>query len=171
MQTIILTVHIILAICITILVLLQRSEGGALGALGGGQSASSLFTGRQAGNFLSRMTVYMFIGFVATSLTLVIMAKRAEVPETISILPVEQNIPAAEAPVADESAPAAEAPVTEAPVANKAAPTVEASVAEAPVANEAAPIVEAPVAEAAPAADTVSEGAADNQPAEAAAQE
>lgn len=88
MQTIILTVHIILAICITIFVLLQRSEGGALGSLGGGQSANSLFTGRQTGNFLSRMTVYLFIGFIATSLALVVMSKQAGTPETVSIIPV-----------------------------------------------------------------------------------
>lgn len=91
MQTIILTIHIILAICITIFVLLQRSEGGALGSLGGGQSATSMFTGRQAGNFLSRMTVYLFIGFIMTSLALVIMAKDADMPETISIVPTEQS--------------------------------------------------------------------------------
>lgn len=88
MQTIILTVHIILAICITLFVLLQRSEGGALGSLGGSQGASGLFTGRQTGSFLSRMTVYLFIGFIATSLALVIMAKKADVPETVSIIPV-----------------------------------------------------------------------------------
>lgn len=97
MQTIILTVHIILAICITIFVLLQRSEGGALGSLGGSQGASGLFTGRQTGNFLSRMTVYLFIGFIATSLTLVILAQKAGTPEKVSILPVtpaEQSAPA-----------------------------------------------------------------------------
>ena len=93
MQTIILTVHIILAICITIFVLLQRSEGGALGSLGGGQGANSMFTGRQAGNFLIRMTVYLFVGFIATSLTLVIMAKNANQTETISIIPTEKSEP------------------------------------------------------------------------------
>ncbi len=94
MQTIILTIHIILAICITLFVLLQRSEGGALGSLGGGQSASSMFTGRQAGNFLSRMTVYLFIGFIVTSLTLVIMAKQNSVDEKISIVPTTSSVPA-----------------------------------------------------------------------------
>ncbi len=93
MQTIILTIHIILAICITLFVLLQRSEGGALGSLGGGQSASSMFTGRQAGNFLSRMTVYLFVGFIVTSLALVIMAKQANTGEKISIIPTSQSVP------------------------------------------------------------------------------
>ncbi len=90
MQTIILTIHIILALCITVLVLLQRSEGGALGALGGGQGASGLFTGRQAGNFLTRMTTYLFICFVITSMTLVIMAKQSTQVERISIVPTTQ---------------------------------------------------------------------------------
>ena len=87
MQTFILTIHIILAICITIFVLLQRSEGGALGALGGGSGGSGLFTGRQAGNFLSRMTAYFFAGFLITSLTLVIMAKNMGEVEKVSIVP------------------------------------------------------------------------------------
>lgn len=93
MQTIILTVHIILAICITLFVLLQRSEGGALGALGGSQGANGLFTGHQAGSFLSRMTVFFFIGFIATSLALVILAKKADLPDTVSIVPTTQNTP------------------------------------------------------------------------------
>lgn len=97
MQTFILTIHIILAICITILVLLQRSEGGALGALGGGQGGAGLFTGRQAGNFLSRMTAYFFVAFIATSLALVIMAKKAGEVEKISIVP--------ETPVTQEQVP------------------------------------------------------------------
>ncbi|MBQ9089956.1 MAG: preprotein translocase subunit SecG [Alphaproteobacteria bacterium] len=94
MQTIILTIHIILAICITIFVLLQRSEGGALGSLGGGQSASSLFTGRQAGNFLSRMTVYLFVGFIVTSLALVIMSDSANQNENASVLTEQTETPA-----------------------------------------------------------------------------
>lgn len=88
MYTIILTVHIILAISLTILVLLQRSEGGALGALGGG-SGANLFTGRQAGNFLSRATAYLFVAFICTSLTLVILAKNMTSSEAVSILPPE----------------------------------------------------------------------------------
>ncbi len=99
MQTIILVIHILLALGITVLVLLQRSEGGALGALGGSQGAAGLFTGRQAGNFLTRMTTYLFVGFVCTSLTLVIMAKNAAVQEEITIVPTDAT--PIEAPVAE----------------------------------------------------------------------
>lgn len=93
MYSVILTIHIILAVSLTILVLLQQSEGGALGALGGG-SGANLFTGRQVGNFLSRTTGYLFVGFICTSLTLVILAKNMTAEETISITPttpVEQS--------------------------------------------------------------------------------
>jgi len=85
MNSVILVIHIILAVFITILVLLQRSEGGALGGLGGGQGANGLFTGRQAGNILTKMTSILFAGFIVTSLSLVIMAKSA--PTEAPILP------------------------------------------------------------------------------------
>lgn len=91
MQTIVLTIHIILALSITILVLMQRSEGGALGSLGGGQASASLFTGRQAGNLLSRLTTYFFICFIVTSVTLVLMAKQEVQIEKITLLPSAQT--------------------------------------------------------------------------------
>ncbi len=75
MQSVILAIHIMLAIAITILVLLQRSEGGALGGLAGGQGANGFLTGRQAGNLLTKLTGGFFACFIITSLSLVLMAK------------------------------------------------------------------------------------------------
>ena len=91
MHSVILAIHIMLAIAITILVLLQRSEGGALGGLGGGQGANGLFTGRQAGNILTKLTSYFFVGFIATSLALVVMARKSATISTESILPPVQT--------------------------------------------------------------------------------
>ncbi len=94
MHTVILAIHILLAVAITIFVLLQRSEGGALGGLGGGQGASSFLTGRQAGNLLTRTTSILFAGFIATSLSLVVMAKNASTAMPASLMPttpVEQS--------------------------------------------------------------------------------
>ena len=91
MDSVILAIHIMLAVAITILVLLQRSEGGALGGLGGGQGANGLFTGRQAGNILTKLTGTFFACFIITSLTLVIMAKGSANAETTSIIPVAQS--------------------------------------------------------------------------------
>ena len=93
MNSFILVIHILLAFGITVLVLLQRSEGG-LGGLGGNNSAANFLTSRQTGNLLSKLTKYFFIAFVCTSLTLVVMAKNATHPETVSLVPVASETPA-----------------------------------------------------------------------------
>ena len=91
MNSFILVVHILLAIGITVLVLLQRSEGG-LGGLGGNNSAANFLTSRQTGNLLSKLTKYFFTAFVCTSLALVIMAKKNSQKETFSLLPAQQPV-------------------------------------------------------------------------------
>ena len=78
MQEVLLVVHLMLAIAIVITVLLQRSEGGALGmgggSGGGGGGGGGLMTGREAANLLTRSTAVLAACFFATSLTLTIMA-------------------------------------------------------------------------------------------------
>lgn len=54
-------------------ILLQRSEGGALG-IGGGGGGGNFMTGRGAANALSRATTFLAIGFFATSIALSIIA-------------------------------------------------------------------------------------------------
>jgi len=55
-------------------ILLQRSEGGALGIGGGGGGGGNFMTGRGAANALSRATTFLAIGFFATSISLSIIA-------------------------------------------------------------------------------------------------
>ena len=74
MHTFILVVHVILAVCLVCVILMQRSEGGALGGLGG-NSMSSFMTGRSVGNLLTRTTAILATCFMITSLTLAIMSK------------------------------------------------------------------------------------------------
>ncbi|MBR1945423.1 MAG: preprotein translocase subunit SecG [Alphaproteobacteria bacterium] len=74
MHTFILVVHVILAVCLVGVILMQRSEGGALGGLGGG-GMGSFMTGRSVGNMLTRMTAILATCFMVTSLTLAIMSK------------------------------------------------------------------------------------------------
>ena len=88
MQSVILAIHIMLAVAITILVLMQRSEGGALGGLGGGQGANSFLTGRQAGNLLTKLTSIFFACFIVTSLSLVLMAKNSSAEQPVNLAPV-----------------------------------------------------------------------------------
>ena len=74
MENIVLTVHLLLALALIALVLLQRSEGGGLGIGGGG--GGGVMTGRQAANALTRVTWILAVAFLATSVTLTIIAAR-----------------------------------------------------------------------------------------------
>ena len=73
-ENVVLTVHLILALLLIGVVLLQRSEGGGLGMGGGG---GGVMTGRQAANALSRLTWIFATGFIITSLTLTVIAARS----------------------------------------------------------------------------------------------
>ncbi len=70
MENVILTVHLILALLLVGVVLLQRSEGGGLG-MGGGNSA---MTGRGAATAMAKVTWILAICFIATSMTLTYLA-------------------------------------------------------------------------------------------------
>ncbi|ODA68467.1 Protein-export membrane protein SecG [Methyloligella halotolerans] len=74
MSTILLVIHLMIAAGLVAVVLLQRSEGGALGIGGGGGGGGGLMTGRGAGNALTRATAVLGAAFFATSLLLTILA-------------------------------------------------------------------------------------------------
>lgn len=100
METVVLVIHLIVAIAIIALVLLQRSEGGGLGIGGGGMG--NFASARGTANALTRMTAICAAIFFATSLTLGVMASRGQVKdkgilEKVDIKDVE--IPAPQAPV------------------------------------------------------------------------
>jgi preprotein translocase subunit SecG len=77
MQTVLLVIHLIIALALIGVVLLQRSEGGALGIGGGG--GGNLFSARGVGNALTRTTAYLAVAFFATSIGLTILATRGGV--------------------------------------------------------------------------------------------
>jgi preprotein translocase subunit SecG len=70
MQTLVLVLHILAAIGICVLVLLQHGKGADMGAAFGSGSAGSLFGSAGASNFLSRTTAILAAVFFATSLGL-----------------------------------------------------------------------------------------------------
>lgn len=74
METVILVIHLIVALALIGVVMLQRSEGGALGIGGGGGSAGNLFTARGVGNALTRTTAWLAVAFFATSISLTVIA-------------------------------------------------------------------------------------------------
>lgn len=71
MENVILIVHLILALCLIGIVLLQRSEGGGLGLGGGG---GGVMSGRAAATALGKLTWMFAIAFIVTSVTLTILA-------------------------------------------------------------------------------------------------
>jgi preprotein translocase subunit SecG len=71
MQNVVLIIHLIIALCLIGVVLLQRSEGGALGMGGGG---GGLVSQRGAATALSKITWALAIGFLITSILLTILA-------------------------------------------------------------------------------------------------
>ena len=73
MENVVLTVHLILALLLVGIVLLQRSEGGGLGMGGGGNAMS----GRSTATALQKLTWALAAAFIVTSLTLTILAARS----------------------------------------------------------------------------------------------
>ena len=73
MENLVLTINVILAILLVFLVLIQKSEGGALGL---GVSQESFVSSRSAGNFLTRATAIIATLFIITSIVLTIISKQ-----------------------------------------------------------------------------------------------
>jgi len=82
MENILLTINVILAIILVLLVLLQKSEGGALGI---GVSQDSFMFSRSAGDFLSKATGFVAALFIICSLSLTIIS-RGDLETTISVI-------------------------------------------------------------------------------------
>jgi preprotein translocase subunit SecG len=87
METVLLVIHLFIAVALIAVVLLQRSEGGALGIGGGG--GGSLFSSRGVGNALTRTTAILAVAFFVTSIALTLLATRRAGPGSIL-----DNVPA-----------------------------------------------------------------------------
>ena len=89
MQTVLLVIHIMIAASLVGVVLVQRSEGGALGIGGGG-----FMSGRGAANALTRMTTYLAAGFFATSIALALLANHLNQDRSVFEAPASVTAPA-----------------------------------------------------------------------------
>tara|TARA_Y100001960_G_C14107270_1_gene555785 strand:- start:144 stop:446 length:303 start_codon:yes stop_codon:yes gene_type:complete len=72
MENIILIINIVLAVILVGVILIQKSEGGALGL---GASQESYISSRSAGSFLTKTTAIIATLFIITSISLTIMSK------------------------------------------------------------------------------------------------
>lgn len=102
MQTLVLTIHILIALALIGSVLLQRSEGGGLGIGGGGGAGGGFMTARGTANLMTRVTAILAASFFATSLILAIMAGHQRGPASI----VDEVISETPVPAAPASGPA-----------------------------------------------------------------
>ena len=144
MQTLILTLHIIVCVVLVILILLQAGKEGMGVIFGGGNT--SVFGSSGAGGMLAKMTAFMAVVFVVTSLsyTYVTSSRPSDESAVLKVEPLTiEDVPAKPAAAPEAAAPAAAAPADapEAPAAS------EAPAPEAPAASEA-PAAEAPAADA-----------------------
>jgi preprotein translocase subunit SecG len=108
MITIVLVIHLLVASALVGVILLQRSEGGALGGLGGG-TFGGLMSARGSANLLTRTTAFLAAGFMATSVVLALLASHGRSGSSILDAPAPVQQPAPEpAPAPSEpSAPVA----------------------------------------------------------------
>jgi preprotein translocase subunit SecG len=129
MIILLLAIHIMVAVALVGVILLQKSEGGALGMGGGGMSG--FMTGRSTANLLTRATAILAAAFMMTSVLLVVMHTRQRAPVSL----IDQPVPAAPARPAVPLVPGA--PTTPAKAHPPTAPTKPAAPAQpsAPLAH------------------------------------
>ena len=88
MENILLVVNVILAVILVLLVLIQKSEGGALGI---GVSQDSFMFSRSAGDFFTKATAIIATLFIICSLSLTIVSRGELTPTTSVIDKIEDN--------------------------------------------------------------------------------
>tara|TARA_B100000686_G_scaffold209044_1_gene215958 strand:- start:241 stop:543 length:303 start_codon:yes stop_codon:yes gene_type:complete len=88
MENILLTINVILAVILVILVLVQKTEGGALGI---GISQDSFMFSRTAGDFFTKATAVIAALFILCSLSLTIISREGIVSDTSVIDKIQEN--------------------------------------------------------------------------------
>ena len=88
MENLILILNVILAIVLVVVILIQKSEGGALGL---GVSQDSFMFSRSAGNFFTKVTAIIATLFIICSLALTIISRGDLAPTTSVLDKIEEN--------------------------------------------------------------------------------
>jgi preprotein translocase subunit SecG len=94
MLIVLFVVHVLIALALIGVVMLQKSEGGALGMGGGGMSG--FMTGRSTANLLTRTTAILAAAFFATSVLLVMLSNYTRAPRSI----IDEGAPPPTSPLA-----------------------------------------------------------------------
>lgn len=144
METVIIVIHLMVVAALVGVVLMQRSEGGALGIGGGGNFMQT----RGTGNVLTRATAILATAFFATSIILTLLARYASGPTSI----LSTDRPAGQEGVLDQlPAPLAPLELPQLPGGDQPAATPAPAEGAAPAATPAPAANPAPAGEAPPA--------------------
>ena len=116
MEQIILVVHLLVALAIIGLIMLQQGKGAEMGASFGAGASQTLFGSDGSGNVLTRATSWLVVLFFATSFGLALIANQKSRPVSELDLMIPESAPAAveqaadgELPVVEDELPAATA--------------------------------------------------------------
>ena len=144
MLIVLFVVHVLIALALIGVVMLQKSEGGALGMGGGGMSG--FMTGRSTANLLTRTTAILAAVFFATSVLLVMLSNYTRAPRSIideggppPTSPLAPAMPMPNIKVTPSTAPPAPASSTTPAEPGAPAPST-APAAPAPPAEPSAPL-------------------------------
>ena len=99
-------IHVAIAVALVGVILLQKSEGGALGMGGGGMSG--FMTGRSTANLLTRTTAILAVAFFTTSVLLVVLSSRGGSSGSLidqGAAPTTQETPAVPTPAPTPAEP------------------------------------------------------------------
>ena len=116
METIILIVHVLVAVGVIALIMLQQGKGAETGASFGSGASQTVFGSQGSASFLSRTTAILATVFFLTSIALGVLAvKKADTISDAGLpsVKVEQVAPENDAPISAETASESDAPVVE----------------------------------------------------------
>ena len=105
MESVLLAIHVSLAISLVVLVLLQFGKGADAGASFGGGSSQTVFGSAGSASFMTRLTAVLAFGFFMTSLGLAIYAKNALEAQQNEIIPGLEVVIEPEVPVEESDLP------------------------------------------------------------------
>ncbi len=112
MESVLMVVHVVIAVAIVGLIMLQQGKGAEMGASFGGGSSQTVFGPAGTGNFFSRLTAIMVAVFFATSVTLAVLSKEridpfiSEIPVLEEVEPMPAKASGDVIPEASDAAPA-----------------------------------------------------------------
>lgn len=109
MYQLILMIHVVTAICLVALVLVQQGKGATMGAAFGSGASQTVFGSRGSGSFLLKLTIGFVIVFFSTSIALNYLATRAAKQNTVITLPT---------PLQQKSAPVTPSSIPKLPIGN-----------------------------------------------------